>query len=140
MALTAKVKREFKGMPEVLDLATAGNDTYYEGALLHMDADGYADVPSDTAALPPLGVYSGRQGGAFAVASGSHDTIEVLLGMVWVAFSGAAQSDVGELFFLSDDNTLTQTAGSKTWGLLCIGFKTGYVLVDFRSPVCISTS
>lgn len=140
MALTAAVKREFVGHQEVLELATAGNDTYYEGALLHIDADGYADVPSDTAALPVLGVYSGRQGQAFAVASGSHDKIEVLRGLVWVAFSGAAQSDVGELFYLSDDNTLTQTAGSKTWGLLAVGFKTGYVLVDTSKPVCIGTA
>lgn len=139
MALTAATKREFVGPQEVLELATAGNDTYYEGALLHIDTDGYADVPSDTAACPPLGVYSGRQGKAFAVASAAHDTIEVLRGLVWVAFSGA-QSDVGELFFLSDDNTLTQTATSKSWGLLCVGFKTGYVLVDFSKPVCIATA
>lgn len=140
MALTAKTKREFVGAQEVLELATTGDDTYYEGALLQIDADGYADVPSDTAALPPLGVYSGRQGAAKAVASGSHTKIEMLRGLCWVAFSGAAQSDVGELFYLSDDNTLTQTAGSKTWGLLAVGFKTGYVLVDFRRPVCISTA
>lgn len=140
MALTAAVKREFVGAQEVLELATVGNDTYYEGAMLHIDVDGYADVPSDTAALPVLGVYSGRQGSAFAVASGSNDKIEVLRGLVWVAFTGAAQSDVGELFYLSDDNTLTQTAGSKTWALLAVGFKTGYVLVDFRRPVCIATA
>ena len=135
MALTAATKREFVGRQDVLNIKTAGNDTYYEGALLQIDADGYADVPSDTAALPPAGVYSGRQGQAFAVASGSHDEIEMLRGLCWVAFTGAAQSDVGELFYLSDDNTLTQTAGSKTWALLALGFKTGYVLVDFANPV-----
>jgi len=138
MALTAAVKREFVGPQQVLNLKTAGNDTYYEGALLQIDADGYADVPSDTAALPPAGVYSGRQGQAFAVASGSHDEIEMLRGLCWVAFTGAAQSDVGELFYLSDDNTLTQTAGSKDWAVLCLGFKTGYVLVDFANPVCLT--
>jgi hypothetical protein len=137
-ALSAASKRQFVGVPEVLKLKTAGNDTYYEGALLQIDADGYADVPSDTADLPPAGVYSGRQGQAFAVANGSHDEIEVLRGKVWVAFSGAAQSDVGELFYLSDDNTLTQTAGSKNWALLCVGFKSGYVLVDFANPICLA--
>lgn len=140
MALSAATKREFVGDREILSIATAGNDTYYEGALLHIDTDGYADVPSDTAACPVLGVYSGRQGQSFAVASGSHDRIEVIRGKCWVAFSGAAQSDVGELFYLSDDNTLTQTAGSKTWGLLALDYKSGYVLVDFANPVCIGTS
>jgi hypothetical protein len=134
-ALSAATKREFVGDQQVLNLKTAGNDTYYEGALLQIDADGYADVPSDTASLPPCGVYSGRQGQSFAVANGDHDEIEVLRGLCWVAFSGAAQSDVGELFYLSDDNTLTQTAGSKTWAVLCLGYKSGYVLVDFANPV-----
>ena len=133
-ALTAASKRTFVGVPEVLNLKTAGNDTYFEGALLHIDTDGYADVPSDTAACPPIGVYSGRQGQSFAVDNGDHDEIEVLRGKCWVAFSGA-QSDVGELFYLSDDNTLTQTAGSKNWALLCVGYKSGYVLLDFASPV-----
>ena len=140
MALTAAVKREFVGHQEVIDIACAGNDTFYEGALLDIDANGYLNVPSDTAALPPAGVYSGRQGKAYAVASGSYPRLEMLRGKCWVAFSGAAQSDVGELFYLSDDNTLTQTAGSKSWGLLALDFKTGYVLVDFSKPVCIATA
>jgi len=134
-ALTAATKREFVGDQSILKLKTAGNDTYYEGALLQIDADGYADVPSDTASLPPAGVYTGRQGQAFEVDNGDHDEIEVKRGKCWVAHTGAVQSDVGELFYLSDDNTLTQTAGSKTWALLCVGFKTGYVLVDFANPV-----
>lgn len=135
MALTAATKREFVGDQRVMKYKTAGNDTYFEGALLQVDADGYADVPSDTASLPPAGVYSGRQGEEFAVANGSHDEIEMYQGLCWVAFTGAAQSDVGELFYLSDDNTLTQTAGSKTWAVLCHGYKSGYVLVDFANPV-----
>jgi len=134
-ALSAASKRTFVGVPEVHSIATAGNDTYYEGAMLIIDADGYAAVPSDTAGLLPIGVYSGRQGQSFAVASGSHDRIEVLRGKCWVAFSGAAQSDVGELFYVSDDNTLTQTAGSKTIGFRALDFKTGYVLIDFAFPI-----
>ena len=140
MALTAKVKREFVGEQQVLAMRCAGNDTFYEGALLHIDGNGYLAVPSDTTSLPPAGVYSGRQGSALAVAASTYTVLEMLRGLCWVAFSGAAQSDVGELFYLSDDNTLTQTAGSKTWGLLALDFKTGYVLIDFANPVCISTS
>jgi len=140
MALTAAVKRTVVGASNFEANKTAGNDIYYEGALLHFDADGYLAVPSDTAALPPAGIYSGRQGQGKVVASGSHDEIEMEVGLIWVAHTGAEQSDVGELFYLSDDNTLTQIAGSKTWGLLCRGFKTGYVLLDFFNPVCISTA
>ena len=135
--LSAASKRTFVGKTDYLSIATAGNDTYYEGAMLIIDTDGYAAIPADTADEPPIGIYSGRQGQSFAVASGSHDRIEMEIGKVWVAFSGAAQSDVGELFYLTDDNTLTQTAGSKTWGVLALDYKSGYVLVDFANPVYI---
>jgi hypothetical protein len=135
MALTAARKYTVVGKTDIIELATAGNDTFYEGALLIIDADGYANVPADAATSIPIGVYTGRQGQAFAVASGSHDKIEIERGLVWVPFSGAAQSDVGELFYLSDDGTLTQTAGSKAYALMCVGFKTGYVLLDFRNLI-----
>ncbi len=135
MALTAATKRSYVGKTDFLNLATAGNDTYYEGAIICIDSSGYAAVPSDASTAIPYGIYSGRQGQAFEVDSGDHDEIEVERGLTWVAFTGAAQSDVGELFYVSDDNTLTQTAGSKTYALMCLGFKTGYVLVDFRNLI-----
>lgn len=137
MALSAITKREFVGNQAVLENKSAGNDTYYEGAMLVLNTDGYLDVPSDTAAEPPAGVYSGRQGQEKEVANGSHDTLEMLVGKVWIALTGAEQSDVGELFYLTDDNTPTQTAGSKTWALLCVGYKSGYVLLDFANPVYV---
>lgn len=137
MALTAAVKRTVVGDSQIVNIASAGNDTYYEGALLIIDANGYANVPADAATSIPIGVYTGRQGQALAVASGSHDELEIERGLVWVPFSGAAQSDVGEVFYLSDDATLTQTAGSKKYCLMCVGFKTGYVLLDFRNLIYI---
>jgi len=135
MALSAATKRTYVGHADFLERSSAGNDTYYEGAMLAIDTDGYAAVPSDTAAVPPCGVYSGREGQAFAVANGEHDKLSMRIGKEWIAHTGAEQSDEGELFYLSDDNTLTQTAGSKTWALLCVGFKTGYLLIDFANPV-----
>lgn len=138
MALSAARKIDKMGITDFVPIATAGNDTYYEGALIAIDADGYAAVPTDAATAIPLGVYSGRQGESFAVASGSHDKIAVERGMIWIPFSGAAQSDVGELFYLSDDADLTQTAGSKAYALMCIGYKAGYVLIDFRNIIKVA--
>lgn len=137
MALSAAVKREFVGEPEAIEVAVAGNDTYYEGAIAIADADGYAAVPSDTAGLIPLGIFDGiYEGGvrdkAYAVASGSHPKARLLRGLVWLPFSGAEQSDVGEVFYIADDGTVTQTAGSKTVMIRAIGFKTGYLLFDLR--------
>ena len=136
MALTApRQLYETQGQTNILEYPSAGNDIYYQGALMVSSAAGYADVPSDAAALIPLGVYTGRQGQEFSVASGAHDTIEIEEGYVWVPFSGAAQTDVGEVFYLADDSTVTKTIGSKTWGIMCKGFKTGYVRLDFAKPI-----
>lgn len=136
MALTAARQLiETRGPTVILEIASAGNDTYYQGAMIVADASGYGNVPSDAAALIPFGVYTGRQGQEFAVANGAHDKIEVERGLQWIPHSGAAQTNVGEVFYLSDDNTLTATIGSKTWGVLCVGFETGKLLMDFNHPL-----
>ncbi|HUW34104.1 MAG TPA: hypothetical protein VM223_21055 [Planctomycetota bacterium] len=133
MALTAAVKRTIVGESQIVSIASNGDDTYYEGALLVIDANGYLNVPAGAATDIPAGAYTGRQGQALAVASGSHDELEMERGLVWVPFSGAAQGDVGELFYPSDDSTMTQTAGSMKYAVMCVGFKTGYVLLDYRN-------
>lgn len=123
------------GPTVILPIASAGNDTYYQGAMIVADASGYGNVPSDAAALIPFGVYTGRQGQEFAVANGAHDMIEVERGLQWIPLAGAAQTNVGEVFYLADDGTPTATIGTKTWGVLCVGFKAGYLLLDFDHPL-----
>lgn len=139
MALSAPVEREFEGEIELHEAACAGNDIFYRGALLCYDSNGYVAVPSDSAALWFAGMYTGKaENGvsdyAYSVPASTYPKLQLAIGKIWVAFSGAAQSDVGELFYISDDNTLTQTAGSKTVAYLCVGYKSGYVLIDFRHP------
>jgi len=140
MALTAATTREFEGEIELHEAACAGNDIFYRGALLMYDSNGYAAVPSDSADLYFAGMYTGKAADgvsdyAYSVAASTYPKLQLAIGKIWVAFSGAAQSDVGELFYVSDDNTLTQTAGSKNIAYLCVGYKSGYVLIDFRHPI-----
>lgn len=137
MALTAKRELEFVGSQDELDLLLADSDTYYKGGLLIVDADGKAGVPSDTAALIAIGINTGIYSDGDRVDAkviGASNAIKAVFkrGKVWLAFSGAAQSDVGEFFYISADDTLTQTAGSKTVALTALGFKTGYLLFDLR--------
>lgn len=136
MALTAKYNYTVVNPTEQNAVKAAGNDTYYKGAMLVANTDGYADVPSDAANLRPIGVYTGIaedgvKDAAYEVANGAHPKLVVESGRIWIPHTGAAQSDVGEFFYLADDSTLTQTAGSKTWVVPCIDFRTGYVLIDF---------
>jgi hypothetical protein len=136
MALTAKQDYNTVGATKQGSIKAAGNDTYYKGAMLVQNADGYADVPSDAANLRPIGVYTGRAedgvvDNSYEVANGSHPRLVWESGRIWIPHTGAAQTDVGELFYLSDDSTLTQTAGSKTWVVPAVDFRTGYLLIDF---------
>lgn len=138
MALTAKRTLEYKGQQDVLDLLFADSDIYYAGGLYIVDADGKAAVPSDTASLIPMGIFTGECSDGDRVDAktiGASNTVKGVFkrGKVWLAFSGAAQSDVGEYFYLSADDTLTQTAGSKTAAITALGFKTGYLLFDLRN-------
>lgn len=136
MALSARVFREFVGEQDEISPKFAASDTYYKGAILCYDANGYAAVPTDAAALFPAGIVAGIYEGGIhddAYAMGSTAMRGVLKrGKVWLPFSGAAQTNVGEIFYIADDGTLTQTAGSKTVGLVALDFKTGYLLFDLR--------
>jgi hypothetical protein len=137
MALTADRKLEFRGEQDEIDLLFADSDIYYAGGLYIVDANGKAAVPSDTADLIPIGVFTGITDDGDRVDAktiGASNTVKGTFkrGMVWLPFATAAQSDVGEIFYVSADDTLTQTAGSKTVGLRAIGFKSGYLLFDLR--------
>lgn len=136
-ALTAPRVLEFQGQQEEISPKLAASDTYYKGGLLCFDANGYAAAPTDAAALFPAGILTGfYEGGerddAFVVAAATYPRAVLKRGKVWLPFSGAAQADVGEIFYIADDGTLTQTAGSKTVGLVALDFKTGYLLFDLR--------
>lgn len=135
-ALTASRTLEFVGEQDEISPKVAASDTYYKGALLCYDANGYAAVPTDAAALFPAGIVTGVfEGGnrddAYEVGSTAVRAV-LKRGKVWLPFSGAAQTNVGEVFYIADDGTLTQTAGSKTVGLVALDFKTGYLLFDLR--------
>lgn len=137
MALSADRKLEFRGEQDEVDLLFADSDIYYAGGLYIVDADGKAAVPSDTADLIPIGIFTGVTDDGDRVDAktiGASNTVKGTFkrGMVWLPFATAAQSDVGEIFYISADDTLTQTAGAKTVGLRAIGFKSGHLLFDLR--------
>lgn len=137
MASTAPRKLEFHGEQDEISPLFAPSVTYREGDLLVALANGLAGAPTDTADLIPLGVVTGQYSDGtrdYAYAMGSTSVRGTLKrGKVWLPFSGAAQADVGEPFYLADNNTLTKTAGSKTRTIRALDFKTGYLLFDLRT-------
>jgi len=138
--LTAKRSLEWVGEVDILSPRAAASTTFYKGGLLTFNSSGFADKPTDAASQYIAGIVSGQfEGGirddAYATASGETPRIRLSRGLVWLPFSGAAQTNVGEVFYIADDQTLTQTAGSKTVKLIALDFKAGFLLFDIRNAL-----
>lgn len=140
MALSAPRVVLWQGIPEPMPAVEAeASDTYYRGAILLLLASGYAGVPSDTAALVGAGIFTGRaangvQDYALVVAGGAHPQIVVERGIVRLPLSGVAQANVGDKCYISDDQSMTLSAGSKTVFYWVLAWESGYVWVDLRNP------
>jgi hypothetical protein len=138
MGLAAKRVIEFQG-PVVEKSGLAGQSiTLYKGAIVVYSA-GYLELPTDAAAKQVAGIYNGLSDAgrddALVIGAGAHPRVEIESGWAWLPFSGAAQTDVGVLFYVADDTTVTKTAGSKTIMYRAEDFKAGYLLFNLLCPV-----
>ncbi len=130
MALAADLDVESVGPTEMLAILAGAADTLYKGAIVMIETDGYIEVPSGVALTVNLGICKKQ-----VVAAGAHaEWVEVEMGRFWLAHAGAAQTDVGTLVWCTADDTLAHAAQNVTDVALglCVGFKTGYLLVDTR--------
>lgn len=139
-ALSAATTRKFVGVQEEISPKVAASDIYYKGAILCFDSSGYAAVPTNTAALHVAGIVSGsfEEGvvdNAYTVASATYPRATLYRGKVWLPLASIAQTDVGKYAYISDDNTLTQTAGSKTVVFVILDADTtnDLALIDLRA-------
>jgi hypothetical protein len=137
-ALTASRIIEFVGEQEEISPKVAASDIYYKGGIL-VYTSGYAAAPSDAANLEVAGIISGIYGDgdrvdAKTVGASTYPRAVLRRGKAWIPVSGCAQTDVGVIHYVFDDETMTKTAGSKTVGYRALDFKTGYLLFDFRNP------
>lgn len=133
MAITAKRTWETKGTCVQLSGKLAASLTAYQGQLVVLDG-GFFNSPTDAANKIPIGVLQWADGMVDGkIINGAVATTDAIVekGLIWVPFTNAAQTDVGLLFFLDDNGTVSKTSSSKTWKVVCEGFKTGYVLLNF---------
>ena len=139
MALTDKRTYETMGPTVRVAGVFKASDTYYKGAILCNDVNGLLAVGAGAATDIPAGIFTGYgvDSGDAGVVAGAGTALvgEVEKGKTWIPFTGAVQSDVGELFYVAGDDTVTQTAGTNAYGMMCEAFKTGYVLLDFNALI-----
>lgn len=127
MALTADVELAVTVIDRIYSIKAGAADTLYKGALVNVGTDGYIKVAADVANEYPIGVMKKQ-----VVAAGSNvEDCEIISGVVRIAHSGAAQTDVGALFHASADDTLGDGAGTNVSAIgVCVGWETGYLWID----------
>ncbi len=117
MALSADVEYETSGNNNrILKIASGAADTLFKGAIVNIGTDGKLKVAADVAAESIAGVMKKQ-----FIVTGDDALVEYEKGLIWLAHSGAALTDVGALFSPTDDNTLIDGAGANIRGMLCVG-------------------
>lgn len=132
MALSADLNVDMTVVDRVITAKAGAADTLYKGAIVNIGTDGYVKVAADVASEHCAGIMKKQ-----VVAAGSNaEDCEILVGCAWLAHTGAAAGDVGALFHASADDTLGDAAGTNVGACgLCIGWETGYLLIDFMRRV-----
>ena len=128
MALTADRWIETVPPDEILDLQVGAADTLYKGGLMNIGTDGYLKVAADVANEVCIGVLKKQ----IVTAGSLHEHVEVIGSKAWIPHSGAAVGDVGALFWATADDTLAGSASNVMAAGLCVGFKSGVLLIDFH--------
>src|SRR3989339_884654 len=132
-ALTADRAYETSGRTEVLRVLLTANDIYYKGAIIEFTAaGGLGIVATDTTAQ---GSLSGIMTEHIEVAAGETRYGEVEVGKIWMPFSTAAVTDVGDYIYAADDGTIAKSAVNADPIGIAVDFKTGYLLVDNRKGI-----
>lgn len=136
MALTADYEYKTNGVTKITAIEAGAADTLYKGAIVNIGTDGYIKVAADVADEIPIGVMTKQH-----VADGSaHEKVEVESGRIWLPHTGAAQTDVGQLFYATADDTLADSATNVGPLGLCVGWDTGLLLIDTEIKVVIDTT
>lgn len=107
MALTADRPYETAGELTALRVKLTTGVTYFKGGLTVFTAAGGLGVkPTDVANQGALcGVITQQK-----VAVSGDDLGEIEIGKVWIPFASAAQADVGDFVYATDDSVISKTA------------------------------
>ena len=106
--ITADRAYETQGLTEKLPVVLTASITYYKGGILVFTAaGGLAIKPTDVA---NQGARAGvLTKGVIAPASPATNA-EIEIGNIWFPFAAAAQADVGDFVYATDDATISKTA------------------------------
>lgn len=102
----------------VVSYPVAANTTIYKGAGVCDNGSGYAVPAADTSGLIPLGMAVEK-----VANSGSAGALYVRVykvGTMEVVHAGAAQTDIGTLFYWADDQTVSDSTTNSVKAGYCV--------------------
>jgi len=133
MALSANRNYEVSGVMESVRLLMTTNDIYYKGAIIELTAaGGLGIVASDTAAQGHPAFIATE----YLDNTGKTEYLACETGKVWLPFASAAQADVGDYVYATDDGTIAKAATNANPIGIAVDCRVGVaLLVDLRRGV-----
>jgi len=134
MALSADRAVEVSGLTEKIPVVLTPSVTYYKGSVLVFTAaGGLAIKPTDVVNVGHLAGVLTK--GAVAPASPAMSA-ELEVGKVWLPFTSAAQADVGDYAYATDDGTIAMSATNANPIGKVVAVRVGVAsLVDLRTGI-----
>ena len=130
MALTASREVDHYVDQQLRTVKVKGSTTVYKGAFVGLDSGGFARGLN--AADPFVGIAF-EEADNSAGADGAKTLRVYTLGDFDHALSGAAQANVGDAVYASDDETLTFTATSNSYVGVCVDVpSSGNIILRLR--------
>jgi len=106
MALSADRPYRVQGTSRMLRVKMTTNDIYYKGAIINITAaGGLGIVASDTAAQGSMSGVITKQ----LDNTGKTEYAEIEQGVIFFPLATAAQADVGDYAYATDDSTVAKT-------------------------------
>jgi len=133
MALTADRPYETSGAMESVRIKMTTNDIYYKGAIIELTAaGGLGIVAGDVAAQGHPAFVATKQ----LDNTGKTEYLDCETGKVWFPFAAAAQADVGDYIYATDDGVIAKTGVNSNPIGIAVDCRVGVaLLVDLRKGV-----
>ncbi len=128
--LTKDIEREAmqNGAMYRVPILLTGGSVYYKGGIINVTAAGLGVKAADTAGQRFLGVLEEQ----IDASDGNLEGTVIRDDKMWIPFASAAQSNVGDLVYATDDDTIALTATNVPACGQVVDVRVGEaVLVDF---------
>ena len=133
MALTVCRPYETSGHMDSVRILMTTNDIYYKGAIIELTAAGGLGIVAGDVAAQGNPAFVATE---FLDNTGKTEYLECETGKVWFPFAAAAQADVGDYIYATDDGTIAKAAANANPIGIAVDCRVGVaLLVDLSKGI-----